>query len=81
MEEGSLVAIRAADSPKIVAVGQLAAGKKELLQLDGKGKAVITVSWLVLLACAHLTPLSVRSCMLEATTFGSQARESNRRLW
>lgn len=43
MEEGSLVAVRAADSPKIVAVGQLAAGPKELLKLDGKGKAVITV--------------------------------------
>lgn len=44
MEEGSLVFVRAADSPKIAAVGQLAASKKELLKLDGKGKAVITVS-------------------------------------
>lgn len=43
MLEGSLVTIVAQGSPQIVAIGQLAASKKELLASDGKGKAVITV--------------------------------------
>ena len=42
MLEGNLVVIVAQGSPQIVAIGQLAADKKDLVA-DRKGKAVITV--------------------------------------
>ncbi|KAL8291415.1 hypothetical protein RQP46_002393 [Phenoliferia psychrophenolica] len=43
MLEGNLVTIVAQGSPHIVAIGQLAASKRDLIASDRKGKAVITL--------------------------------------